>query len=158
MKKEISIRAYHSSDVEALMKIFYNTVHKINCKDYTKKQLDVWAPLSCLKSVTWAEKFAKTNPIIATIDHQIVGFAEFLADGYIDCFYCHHEWIRKNVGSTLMQEILQRAKNAPIERVFSEVSITAKPFFEKWGFHVTSLQKIQKNGVELINFKMEREV
>lgn len=156
MRKEISIREYRPEDTQALANIFYNTAHRINIQHYTKEQIDVWAPLSSLEAEGWAKKFPKTKPIIATVGEQIVGFAEFESNGHIDCFYCHHEWIGKGVGSVLMKEILQRAKNNHIHLIFSEVSITAKPFFEKWGFRIITQQTIVRKGVELTNFKMER--
>lgn len=37
------IREYQSLDCEVLAEFFYNTVHTVNVKDYTKEQLDVWA-------------------------------------------------------------------------------------------------------------------
>ena len=73
-----------------------------------------------------------------------------------DCFYCHHEWVGKGVGSALMNEILVRAKKNHINRIFAEVSITAKPFFEKNSFVVVTEQVDYKKGVGLVNYKMER--
>ncbi len=37
------IRKYESTDCKELAELFYNTVHTINAKDYTKEQLDAWA-------------------------------------------------------------------------------------------------------------------
>ena len=37
------IRKYKSSDCNEIVQLFYNTVHKINAKDYTKEQLNAWA-------------------------------------------------------------------------------------------------------------------
>ena len=37
------IRKYMSSDCRQLADLFYQTVHTVNGKDYTKEQLDVWA-------------------------------------------------------------------------------------------------------------------
>jgi putative acetyltransferase len=158
MKAEISIRDYQPEDVQALAKIFYNTIHKINIQHYTEEQVDVWAPITSLETEGWAKKFPRTKPIVATVGDEIVGFAEFEPNGHIDCFYCHHEWIGKKVGSALMKEILQRAKDNHIRLIFSEVSITAKPFFEKWGFRVVTKQTIVRKDVELTNFKMERTI
>lgn len=159
MKKELSIRDYRPEDVQALANIFYNTIHQINIQHYTKEQVDVWAPKSSVENTEgWAKKFPRTKPIIATVGDEIVGFAEFEPNGHIDCFYCHHEWIGKGVGSALMKEIFHRAKNNHIHHIFSEVSITAKPFFEKHGFKVVTEQTIVRKGVELTNFKMERTV
>lgn len=36
------IREYRPIDGQALAELFYNTVHTINAKDYTKEQLDVY--------------------------------------------------------------------------------------------------------------------
>ncbi|MBX9923175.1 MAG: GNAT family N-acetyltransferase [Rhabdochlamydiaceae bacterium] len=96
--------------------------------------------------------------MIATVGEQILGFAEFESNGHIDCFYCHHEWIGKGVGSALIKKILQREKTCHIHLIFAEVSITAKPFFEKWGFKVVTEQTIVRKSIELTNFKMERTV
>jgi len=159
MRKEISIREYRPDDVQALANIFFNTIHKINIQHYTEEQVNVWAPKSSVENTEgWAKKFPRTKPIIATVENEIVGFAEFEPNGHIDCFYCHHEWIGKGVGSALMKEILHRAKNNHIHHIFSEVSITAKPFFEKHGFKVVTEQTIVRHGVELTNFKMERTI
>lgn len=37
------IRAYRPEDCGEMAELFYNTVHTVNAKDYTKEQLDVWA-------------------------------------------------------------------------------------------------------------------
>ena len=37
------VREYQISDCKGITKLFYNTVHTVNAKDYTKEQLDVWA-------------------------------------------------------------------------------------------------------------------
>ena len=48
------IREYQSTDCIELAELFYNTVHTVNAKDYTKEQLDVWATGQVL-----ADKFLK---------------------------------------------------------------------------------------------------
>ncbi len=37
------IREYQASDCKELAELFYDTVHRVNARDYTKEQLDVWA-------------------------------------------------------------------------------------------------------------------
>mgnify|MGYP000824361799 CR=1 FL=1 len=39
----MEIRKYQQSDCKELTELFYNTVHTVNAKDYTEKQLNVWA-------------------------------------------------------------------------------------------------------------------
>ena len=90
------------------------------------------------------------------VHYIIVGFAEFEPNGHIDCFYVHHEFQGKGVGSALMATIEANAATNKIHRIYSEVSITAKPFFESKGFQVVKQQKVNIRGCELTNFVMEK--
>ena len=39
----MQFREYMTSDCDRLARLFFQTVHSVNAKDYTKEQLDVWA-------------------------------------------------------------------------------------------------------------------
>jgi len=157
-KKKITVRTYKNCDAQDLAEIYYQTIHNVNIKDYTKQQIDAWAPQSSLEVAGWSKKFERTHPLVAVADEKIVGFAEFELNGHIDCFYCHHEWIGFGVGSALMSAIHEIANHRQISKIFAEVSITARPFFEKQGFEVTKKQKVSIKGTELTNFKMEKKL
>lgn len=158
MKPLITVRKYKPDDAQALAEIYYNTIHLVNSKDYTKEQVDVWAPATSLDGERWAKKFARTNPYIAMVGNDVAGFAEFEPDGHIDCFYCHHNSMGQGVGSALMNEIMKEARESNIPRIFAEVSITAKPFFEKQGFVTICEQTIIRDNVKLKNYKMEKHI
>ena len=158
MQQKIIVREYRPADVQELANIYYNTIHLINIQHYSQEQVDVWAPESSLETEGWAKKFTRTKPFVAVAGDEIVGFAEFEPNGHIDCFYVHHNWIGKGVGKALMRAILTRAGELNIATIFSEVSITAKPFFESQGFKVIVQQTVAKKGIELTNYKMERKI
>lgn len=40
----MTIREYKPDDCKEITELFFNTVHTVNAKDYSKEQLDVWAP------------------------------------------------------------------------------------------------------------------
>lgn len=151
----ITIRDYKTEDAQALADIYYNTIHQINIRDYSESQVDAWAPPTSLNVEAWKKKWEKLKPFIAVVDNMVVGFVEFEPNGHIDCFYCHHDWIGKGVGSALMKAVISSAKKQNITRIFVEVSITAKPFFEGKGFRVVKQQTIVRRGIELTNFVME---
>lgn len=157
-RKKIAVRTYMCSDAQDLANIYFNTIHQINCKDYTQEQVDAWAPKASLEVEGWSKKFARTNPLVAIVDGKVVGFAEFEPNGHIDCFYCHHEWIGYGIGSALMKAIQEVADHHNIPKIFAEVSITARPFFERQGFKVIVEQKVSIRGLELTNFKMEKQL
>lgn len=156
--RQVKIRKYQERDSEFLAKIYYHTIHNINIRDYSEEQINAWAPASCLELDGWKKKWEKLPPIVSTIDDQVVGFAEFEDNGHIDCFYIHHQFQGKGVGSALIREIEQQALQKNISKIFSEVSITAKPFFLKRGFQVTKNQIVAIRGVELSNFAMEKHI
>ncbi|MBY0378785.1 MAG: GNAT family N-acetyltransferase [Rickettsiales bacterium] len=157
MNNKIQVRRYQGGDIKFLSQIFYNTIHTVNAKDYTKEQLDAWAPWSSVQNYSgWKEKLEKIRPFVALIGNTIVGFAEFEPSGHIDCFYVHHKFQGAGVGSALMQEIEKEAIEKLISRAYAEVSITARSFFEAKGFQTVKQQTVQIRGVELINFVMEK--
>ena len=67
MESRISVRNYRPEDAQALAEIYFNTIHRINIKDYTQEQVDVWAPESSLEEEGWKKKFLRTNPIVAVV-------------------------------------------------------------------------------------------
>lgn len=156
MSSDIQVRAYRLDDAQALANIFYNTIHRVNCQDYSAEQIKAWAPESSRDPNTWRAKWEKLSPLVAEKEGVIVGFAEFEANGHIDCFYVHHEYIGKGVGSALIDEIERIACEKVIDRIYVEVSITAKPFFEAKGYEVVRSQRVTIRGIELKNFKMEK--
>ncbi|MDB2614292.1 GNAT family N-acetyltransferase, partial [Chlamydiales bacterium] len=153
---EIIIRPYQQEDAQDLANIYYHTIRRVNIQDYSQKQVEAWAPTSSLGKEGWIKKFETIKPFVAVVDRQIVGFAEFESNGHIGCFFCHHEWIGKGVGSALMHAINTRAIQKKINRIFTEVSVTAKPFFEKQGFIVIREHVDIKRGVDLVCYKMEK--
>jgi putative acetyltransferase len=48
------------------------------------------------------------------------------------------------------------ARNQELPRIFTEASLTARPFFERRGFVVVAAQQVEKRGQTLANFRMEK--
>lgn len=156
MKHKITTRQYMPGDAQALANIFYHTIHNINIRDYSIEQINAWAPSSSLELDGWKQKWEKLAPVVALSENVIVGFAEFEPNGHIDCFYVHHEFQNRGVASALMAAIETKAKQNNITRIYAEVSITAKPFFEKRNFQVIRQQSVTIRGCQLTNFVMEK--
>ena len=149
------IRRYKPGEEKRLWEIFFNTIHKINVRDYNQDQLLAWAPPD-LDNEIWKNKIESINPYVAVSDECIVGYADLQENGLIDHFFCDHRWQRKGVGSLLMGEIQGEAIKKGIRSLSSEVSITAKPFYASHGFVVTKNQILEIRGMRLINYRMEK--
>ena len=151
----IKIRKYKKSDSTILWNIFFHAVRNVNIRDYSQKQVEAWAPNDFKPSV-WAKKMAQLSPFVAEMNGVVVGYADIQESGLIDHFFCHHEYQGRGVGSTLMRHILNIGEQRNIQCFYSEVSITAQPFFEYFGFQVIKAQEIEVRGQKLNNFLMER--
>ncbi|WP_445635218.1 GNAT family N-acetyltransferase [Nostoc sp. DSM 114161] len=151
----MKIREYRLSDTQAIAKLFYDTIHEINIADYTQEQVDAWAPKDIDYEV-WHKRLQVKLPYIVEDNGEIVGFGELEADGHIDCFYCHSKYQRKGIGSKLLTHLENTAKSQGIKRLYTEASITAKPFFEHKRFIVVKEQKVERRGVWFKNYVMEK--
>lgn len=146
------IREYVSSDCKEMSELFYQTVHMINAKDYTKEQLDIWAP-DKIDLEKWNQSFQKHYSLVAIENDTIIGFGDIDKTGYLDRLYVHAYHQGKGVASAICDKLEQTVHG----KVFSHVSVTAKPFFEKRGYRIIMEQKIERCGVFLINYIMEKE-
>ena len=55
-----------------------------------------------------------------------------------------------------MEHVFSIGVDLGVTRFFSEVSITAKPFYEHFGFTVVNEQEVDMRGVTLTNYVMEK--
>ena len=107
------IRRYEASDCKYLAELFYNTVHSINAKDYSLKQLNVWATGS-VDLEKWNQSLLSHFSVVAFENGIIVGFGDIDSTGYLDRLYVHKDFIKIKV--LLLQfvmnwnAILMRAK------------------------------------------------
>jgi GNAT superfamily N-acetyltransferase len=151
----MQIRDYYRSDALAITQLFYKTVHTVNVKDYSEKQVEAWVPAVPDVEV-WHSRMIERTTLVAEEGDQILAFAELESDGHLDMFYCRHDVIGRGVGRSLYQAIERRALGMDLGRIFTEASITARPFFERRGFTVVQEQTVTRGGVEMRNFRMEK--
>ncbi len=151
----IKIRKYEESDASELRAIFYNTIRNVNIRDYTQAQVEAWAP-DTFDPKNWHCKMKLLSPFVAEIGGKIVGYSDLQESGLIDHFFCHCDHQGKGIGRSLMKYVLDVGKSKGITNFHSEVSITARPFYERFGFTVVKEQIIEIRGQKLKNFLMEK--
>lgn len=151
----MEVRKLRQGEETELWELFYNTIHNVNIRDYDENQIEAWAP--CDFDVNIAiRKFRDIDPFVAVKNGKIIGYADIQSNGLIDHFYCHHECQRQGVGSALFAAIEEEANKKGISEMHSNVSITARPFFEAKGFSVEKEQVIKVRDQQLRNYRMVR--
>lgn len=146
------IRKYQPSDCKELTELFYNTVHNVNAKDYTKEQLNVWAT-GQVDLEKWNELFQEHFSIVAVDDEIIVGFGDIDETGYLDRLYVHVDYQGKGIATSICNQLEQAVKGD----IITHASITAKPFFEKRGYKIVKEQQVERQGIFLTNYVMTKE-
>ena len=143
------IRKYEASDCKELTDLFYNTVHKVNAKDYTKEQLDAWAT-GQVDLEKWNESLQEHFSVVAVDDEILVGFGDIDQTGYLDRLFVHFNYQRKGIATAICNQLEQAVPGD----ITAHASITAKPFFEKRGYRLVKEQQVERQGVLLVNYVM----
>ena len=145
-----------ASDFPELTKLYKSTILSVNRKDYSAEEVEDWA--SCGDDITnWQELSAEQYYIVAeNKNREIVGFASINDAGYMHTMFVHKDFQHQGIAALLYQTLEKYARKKGVDRITSEVSITARPFFEKQGFVVDEEQKRKANRLRLTNYKMSK--
>lgn len=153
---EYKIREASAEDLSTLNELYKNTVLTVNRKDYTQEEVEDWA--SCGDDMNHWEQLIKDQHYVVAEDNDniIVGFGSVNDVGYMHTLFVHKDFQHQGVASLLYEYLENYAKGKGAEKLTSEVSITAKPFFEKQRFQINEEQKRQANKLCLTNYKMSK--
>lgn len=151
---EILLRPYQDGDAPALAALFRETVHTVCDAQYTPAQLDAWAPAEGPDLAAWDNGFRAHVTLVAEVEGQLAGFGDLdPAAGYLDRLYVSRAFQGRGVASALCDALEGAASSRPIT---THASRTARPFFEGRGYRVIRAQQVERRGVQLENFVMEK--
>lgn len=147
------IRKYKSSDCKSLAELFYNTVHSVNSKDYSPEQLNAWAS-GRVDLTGWDKTFSEHYTVAAVENDIIAGFGDIDNNGYLDKLFVHKDYQHKGIATAICNELEKYSYNG---KITSHVSITAKSFFMHRGYKVIKEQQVERKGIKLTNYIMEKQ-
>lgn len=166
----IRLRKAEAEDIAGIRRLFRETVLKVNVADYTREETEDWA--ACGEDLSHWEKLmeglyfvvaevveGKSNRVVPnarTREEEMVGFASISEEGYLHSMFVHHGFQGCGVATALLKEMEDHAYGEGVEKIWSEVSITARSFFEGEGYEVVKEQRRKAKQMELVNFVMEK--
>ncbi len=151
----ITLRPYRPDDAPALLALFRDTIRRVNSRDYSPTQIAAWAS-DDIDVAAWRGRFTGRFVAVAEEAGRPVGFADLEPDGHIDRFFISADHQRRGIGWQLLAAVVAEARRVGLARLFTEASITARPFFESQGFAVLTPQMVTCRGVEFTNYRMQR--
>lgn len=158
MDKQIKykIRPLEEKDILNMQDLFRSTVLNVNIKDYTKEEVEDWA--SCGDDIEHWKELLSSNQYVGAFNEQnyLIGYSSMNKNGYMHSMFVHKDWQGKGVATLLLSEVEKIARQYKVKEITSEVSKTARPFFEHKRYIVEYEQKQQANRLKLTNYKMKK--
>lgn len=147
----MKIRTYTPDDCREITQLFFDTVHTVNAKDYTREQLSAWAD-GHPDLEKWNCSLLSHYTLVAVQNDCIVGFGDIDHSGYLDRLYVHKDFQGQGIASALCHQLEASVSN----NITTHASITARPFFVNRGYLVKKEQHVTRNGILLTNYVMEK--
>jgi putative acetyltransferase len=158
MNFRILVRGFRPEETEAIAALFTETVHAVNAKHYAPEQVFAWAPTPP-DLASWRERLGgEAIVLVAEAENQILSFAAFTPDGHLDLLYTDRRFLRQGIGAALLRRIEDEARSRRIDRLFAEVSLSARSFFDHAGFRLITSQTVVRRGVQFVNYRMEKQL
>ena len=150
------LRALTEADIPEIQELFRNTVLNVNIRDYTEEEVNDWA--SCMEDENVVKELLDANCFIAAIDgnSKIIGFSSMNEEGYMHSMFVHKDWQGRGVATQLLSEVENKAREYGVSVITSDVSLTARTFFERNGYEVIRIQRQRANRLEMANFLMKK--
>ena len=151
------LRLYRPEDLEELVQLFYETVHTVNLGDYTREETDAWVPSpAAVDRAAWGESLSAHYTVVAEREGRALGFGDMDATGYFDRLYVHRDFQGRGAASAIAEALEGYALGLGLGRVTVHASRTARPFFQRRGYRTLYAQQVERRGVLLENFAMEK--
>lgn len=104
----------------------------------------------------WNQFFLKHHTVVAEINGNMIGFGDMDDTGYLDRPYVYKDCQAQGVATAIVNELEKQALLHGVSLFTTYAFITAKPFFEKSGYHVACENIVVCSNMELANCKMQK--
>ncbi|QDT11216.1 GNAT family N-acetyltransferase [Stieleria marina] len=148
------LRSWTVSDSADCLTLFRDCIRRVCADDYTPEQINAWASPQIVFD-DWAQRFQNRSAYVACQRDAIVGFIDMDDFGYLDRLFVSADHQRQGIARRLVDQVVADAKRLGCQRIKTEASLTARPFFQSMGFAVVKQQVVECSQVQMINFQMQ---
>lgn len=141
------------ADLLKLQRLFVQSIWGSCRGEYEPEQLRVWAS-GVTNTERWHKAIAEQYFLMAVWEGSPAGFGSITDRGYIDFFYLHPVFQGRGIARRLYLQLEAYGLKNGCNQITSDVSHTARPFFQKMGLKVVQVQQLEKEGILLSNNHM----
>lgn len=154
---KFTLREARPEDITALAHMVGETIVRVNSKDYSPPQVTAWAARAS-SAARRKELFGDDLAFFVAENPagEIVGVSSVNDRGYLHSMFVDYRYQGMGIASALLERVRQHAVCAGTKEMTSEVSITARPFFESRGFRVEKEQEVMVGTISMKNYFMKR--
>lgn len=149
------IRRLLDDEYEDVVKLITDTVHTVCAKDYTKDELNAWAPEN-FDIRKFRENLSPCLNLAAFEKGKLVGFISVERNGYINRLYTHKDFLRGGIATALYMHAEQWARKNGIRELSLDSSKTAEGFYLKMGFEKSGISVLTHGDVVFRNTVMKK--
>lgn len=153
----ISFEPFCADDAHDAERLFHETVHAVNARDYTASQLDAWAPREEAQRDMVVEKLRRQAGVAARECGILIGFGTLDECG-IDMLYVHKDRQGQGIARRILLELERMSADRGLNDSVAYASATARPFFEKMGYKLDYENVAVRGGVPLTNYRMSKSI
>ena len=147
------IRRYTAADAADTARLFYETIHSVCAGDYSEEQLFAWAA-DVPDATEWNKSFSGRNAFVAEENGVLAGFGDIDCSGGLDRLYVSKDFQSRGVGSGILAAL---ESSVSAKKITVYVSLTAYGFFVRSGYRTVRENTVERKGVLLKNYLMEKE-
>ncbi|MFN0263040.1 GNAT family N-acetyltransferase [Tepidamorphus sp. 3E244] len=154
MSASFTLRRYVEADLDAVLRVFRDSVGTLAAEHYDADQRAAWQSAAD-DGAAFGARFDGLSMLVAERDGEIVGFAG-RAGNLIDFLFVAPQAARTGIASALYAALEAEALDAGEDMLTTEASHAARSFFEGQGFTFVRENRRERNGVVLTNNTMTK--
>ena len=152
----IILRNYLESDGEALLSIFRDAVSVTGLDAYPLQHVLAWLA-SADDDSTFIRDLSLGITRIAVDDQgRSVGFAQMYPLGHVRMLYVLPQNSRQGIGSMLLTDLLRTCNENGWRHLTTDASRLSLRLFARFGFQVIEVEQVDRNGVWIERFRMDK--
>lgn len=154
---QTTFRIAGPSDLPAITACFLQSIQRSCTGNYSPAEIAVWSE-TAEHSERWLSAIRDQYFLLVEVGESLAGFGTVKDGNYIDFMYLHPDFQGQGIASELLKKLESRALKSGTKVIRSDVSYTARPFFEKHGYTVLHKNENARKGQALVNFSVEKSI
>lgn len=152
------IRLATKNDLPEILRVFGSSIQAIPNTHYSQAQKLEW--LKTIENTNrWEQALNQQLFWVVEVDKELAGFISLVVErGYIDFLYVDPKYWGQGLAKSLLTILQEFSVLNKLSELQSDVSITAKPFFERNGFQVLNRNENLRGKEVLVNFSMRKDL